>query len=236
MFVRRFAIPGVAAAAAVLLLAAPALALPGFGTAPVSGGGSVSTPWSAKGEGVSSVTVGHHAGYDRVVYTFRDHTLHFEVSYVPGVSQDASGAPVPLRGSAFLAVVLRGATTGLSVQRTITPGFPMLKQIKGAGDFEGVVSYGIGAASRSGFRAFTLTSPNRLIVDLAIPAGSSSGTGTSAGSGTSTGGSSDSSGAGGGGLANTGTSRTVPLVLGGLGLVGLGGMGLWLTRRRGYAG
>src|SRR5262249_37930824 len=121
MSVRRLVLPVLAAVAAVLLVTTPAAALPAFGTAPVSGAGSVSTPWSETGEGVSSVTVGHHAGYDRAVFTFRDHTRHFEVGYVSGVSQDASDAPVPLRGSAFLLVVLRGNTMGLSVQRAITP-------------------------------------------------------------------------------------------------------------------
>ncbi len=274
-YLRRLAVPGIATAAAVLLTAGPAMALPGFGTAPVSGGGSVSTPWSPTGEGVSAVTVGHHAGYDRVVFAFRDHTLRFEASYVSGVTQDASGAPVPLRGSAFLALVLRGATTGLSVQRTITPGFPMLKQVKGAGDFEGVVSYGIGAASRSGFRAFTLTGPNRLVIDLAIPAAAASGSAGSSGTATgsaatgtetadssatgsqstgsqstgsqSTGSEATASGSTGSGTASaqqvgpgdssggvpaTGLARTLPLVLGGLALVGLGGAGLWLARRR----
>jgi LPXTG-motif cell wall-anchored protein len=212
MSVRRLVLPVLAAVAAVLLVTTPAAALPSFGTAPVSGGGSASTPSSGPAVGVSSVSVGHHSGFDRVVFTFRSRTPHFEVSYVSGVTQDASGAPVPLLGSAFLSVVLRGTNAGSSVQPTITPGFPMLKQIKGAGDFEGVTSYGIGAASKSGFRAFTLTGPNRLVIDLAIPA---SGTGAS-----------------GGGLAQTGVSHTVPLAIAGLGLIGLGGAGLWLARRR----
>jgi LPXTG-motif cell wall-anchored protein len=231
MFARRLllpriaVLPGIAAAAAVLLVAAPAMALPGFGTAPVSGGGSGSTPTTGI-SGVSSVSVGHHPGYDRVVFTLAGGMPHFEAGYVAGVTQDGSGAPVPLLGSASLLVMFKGTTVGASVQNTVTPGLPMLKQVKGAGDFEAHTSYGIGAASRSGFRAFTLTGPNRLVIDLAIPAASGTGTGTGgSGSGSGTGGS-------GGGLANTGASHTVPLTIGGLGLVGLGGLGLWLTRRR----
>ena len=218
MYARRLALPGIAAVAAVLLVAAPALAEPAFGTAPVSGGGSA--PGGPGGQAaVTSVTVGHHAGFDRVVFTFTVGVPTFKVSYVAGVTQDASGAPVPLLGSAFLRVVLNGTSTSVHApQTTITPGFPMLKQVKGAGDFEAVTSYGIGAASRSGFRAFTLSGPNRLVIDLAIPAASSGGTGTS-----------------GGGLANTGASRTMPLTAGGLGLVALGALGLWLTRRRVHA-
>jgi LPXTG-motif cell wall-anchored protein len=216
MFARRLALPGIAAAAAVLLLATPAMALPGFGTAPVSGGGSGATPTTGS-SGVSSVSVGHHAGYDRVVFTLTGGVPHFEARYVATVTQDGSGAPVPLLGSAFLFVVFHGTTMGASVQNTITPDLPMLKQVKGAGDFEGYTSYGIGAASRSGFRAFTLTGPNRLVIDLAIP-GAPGGTATSGGTG--------------GGLADTGSSHSLPLTAGGLGLVGLGALGLWLARRR----
>jgi hypothetical protein len=66
---------------------------------------------------------------------------------------------------------------------TITPRLPMLRQLKPAGDFEAVLSFGVGLASRSGYRAFTLTGPARLVIDAAIPSGStgsgSTGTGAS---------------------------------------------------------
>ncbi len=151
------------------------------------------------------MTVGHHAGYDRVVFTFHDHTLHFEVGYVSRVAHEETGAPVRLRGSAFLALMLRGTEMGLSVDPTITPGFPMLKQIKKVDDFEGDVSYGIGAASSSGFRAFTLTGPNRLVIDLAIPATASGSTGSS---GPATGSGATGSGATGSGATGSGTAGT----------------------------
>src|SRR6266536_3716388 len=154
MYVRRLTLPAVVAGAAVLLLAAPALALPAFGTAPVSGGGPASGPQTI----ITSVTVGHHADYDRVVFTFNGPLPHFDVSYVSQVRSDPADQPVPLLGSAFLAVVIRPTSTSVPApQSTITPGFPMLKQVKGTGDFEAVTSYGIGAAHKSGFRAFTLT-------------------------------------------------------------------------------
>jgi hypothetical protein len=247
MSVRRLILPVLAAVAAILLSTTPAAALPAFGTAPVSGGSSA---LSGPGVGVASVTAGHHAGYDRVVFTFTSRTPHFDVGgYGSGVSREETGAPVPLLGSATLGVMFRGTEMGLSVQRTITPNFPMLKQVKEVDDFEGDTSYGIGAASRSGFRAFTLTGPNRLVIDLAIPGASSSSASSGSASG-STGAGSNSSGTAGsgstasgstgsntGGLATTGPSNTVPLVLGGLGLVGLGGgAALWLSRRRLVAG
>ena len=48
-----------------------------------------------------------------------------------------------------------------------TPRFPMLLQVKEAGDFEGVVSFGVGVRRRTGFRAIHLSSPGRIVLDLA---------------------------------------------------------------------
>jgi hypothetical protein len=49
---------------------------------------------------------------------------------------------------------------------TITPGFPTLKQVKIAGDFERVLSFGIGVDHRTGFRVLPLTNPSRVAIDL----------------------------------------------------------------------
>jgi len=53
--------------------------------------------------------------------------------------------------------------------RRIVRPFTQLKEVRLAGDFEGVVTYGIGLAARGDFRVFTLTGPDRLVVDLAFP-------------------------------------------------------------------
>jgi len=53
--------------------------------------------------------------------------------------------------------------------RRIVRPFTQSKEVRLAGDFAGVVTYGIGLAARSDFRVFTLTRPDRLVVDLAFP-------------------------------------------------------------------
>jgi hypothetical protein len=217
MFVRRTALISAGAGFAVLALATPALALPAFGTAPVhgTGGGTGGTSPDV----VSTVTVGHHPDFDRVVFTLTGAVPPYDVSYVSQVRQDPSDRVVTLQGSAFLSVVLHGTSgTAASAQPTITPGFAMLKQVKGAGDFEAVTSYGIGAAGRSGFRAFVLTGPNRLVVDLAIPVTAAAAPAAAPA-------------ADGGDLARTGAAGVLPYTLAGLALVALGGTALWLTRR-----
>lgn len=207
---RRAGIVGLLTTAAVAVAASPAIALPAFGTAPVSLPGVGGT-----GPGqqvvIQSVTVGHHTGFDRVVFTSRDGRPAVTVRYVSQVTRDASGQPVSLLGSAFLLVTLRNTawTTSPSPQPTITPGFPALRQLKGAGEFEAVASYGIGQASKAGFRVFTLSGPDRVVIDLAAPAGAP---------------------AKGGGLAATGFP-TLPVTALGLGLL-LAGLGAYLLSRR----
>jgi hypothetical protein len=49
-----------------------------------------------------------------------------------------------------------------------TSRFPELREVAGAGDIEGVVSFGLGLSAESGFRIFTLTDPDRLVVDVRI--------------------------------------------------------------------
>jgi hypothetical protein len=162
---------GLGAVLALGVVAAGPAAAEDFGTAPVTGAGL-----SAAGSGaaVATVTVGRHATFDRVVFTAEAGLPRWELRYVASVVQDGSGAPVPLDGAADLLLVFRGTdwTDHPSQPRNLEPRHPALRQVTSAGEFEGDLSYGIGQATKAGFRAFTLTGPNRLVVDVAHPAGS----------------------------------------------------------------
>jgi hypothetical protein len=150
----------VAAVSVLTLTAGPAAALPGFGTAPAAGSAGPVT--------ITSVTVGRHPDFDRVVFTASTGIPSWDVRYVPQVTRDGSGAPVPLLGAADLQVVVHGTDwlAHPSAQISVSPGFPALRQVTGAGEFEATLTYGIGQQTRTGFRAFTLTGPDRLVVDL----------------------------------------------------------------------
>lgn len=180
----------------------------GFGTGPVSGPGRVVAP-AAGPVFVSAVSVGRHAGFDRVVFRATGGLPPWQVRYVPSVSQDGSGAPVPLLGAADVLVVLQGTswTTTPSAQPTLTPGFPGLRQVRGAGEFEATLSYGIGQATKAGIRVFALTAPDRLVVDVRHPA-SAAPTTPPAGSGTAGPGTSAPGPTGTTGTANTGTGTS----------------------------
>ncbi len=155
--------------AATIVAAGPAgaaVALPPFTTA------AKSTPDSVAQRELVAFRVATHPGFDRMVFQFRGGTPGFNVRYVARIIQDGSGATVPLRGSRFLAIrfaaalahPLNGATS--NVPRVRTPLFRSIRQVKVAGDFEGVVSYGAGIAGRRAFRVFRLTGPPRIVVDV----------------------------------------------------------------------
>ena len=162
---RRLAVT-LGALAAFACSAAIAWALPPFTTAPKS-----SPPGAGQAE-LYSLTVGCHATYDRLVLRFRLAKPGYEVRLVNQVRQDPSGKLVTLLGSARLLVVVRNArahtadgTTTL-IPAVVTPRCPNLRQIKEAGDFEGIVSFGLGLKHTAAFRVFRLTSPTRIVIDV----------------------------------------------------------------------
>jgi hypothetical protein len=118
-----------------------------------------------------SVQTAERDGYDRVVFTFEGSLPGYQVRYVPRVT-DAGGRRLALRGAAFLEVAFEPARAHGADGRptfpagTITPGSPALRQVRFAGDFEGQVSFGLGVASRGGFRVSELRNPSRVAVDV----------------------------------------------------------------------
>ena len=160
---------------------------------------------------LTGVTVGHHAAFDRVVFTFtgKDVPTH-SISYVAHVVADPSGKFVPLLGNFKIHVVfhdIASAQAGnpAAFQGDIKPGFPQLREVKGAGDFEGVVSFGVGVTARTTYKVTKLTNPARLVLDLPI--------------------------AGSGALPRTGAPDTGSVVLWGLALLVTGGLTMVAARR-----
>ena len=151
--------------ASFLGLAAVAFGLPPFTTAPKASGGS-----GGQAE-VFGVATGCHPTFDRFVVRARFGTPRYDVRYVTRIIADGSGQPVPLRGTKRIRVVIRnarghteGGTNLLPAVRT--PLCPNLRQVKTAGDFEGVVTFGLGLRRKTGFRVFRLTAPTRIVIDV----------------------------------------------------------------------
>lgn len=166
---RRILITILVAIGAVLIstvgLSAPSDALPGWRTT-----AAVHNPDpSVHPIHITDVRVGHHPNFDRVVIDINGPLPGYKVRYVQKVIQDGSGNVVPLRGRYFIQVsIWPTSTVHHSPQGTWTPLFPMLRQVKGAGDFEGMTNYGLGLAGKKGFRVFGLSQPRRLVIDVRI--------------------------------------------------------------------
>ena len=159
---------GCLGAIVAFMLAAPALALPPFSTDPQSAG-----PDDGGQSELFSASVGCHRRFDRFVVRVGDVTpAAYRARYVNKIVSDGSGATVQLLGSKRLRLLFPtarahdGATGAPLVARTLTPRCPNLRQVKLAGDFEGVVTFGFGVRAKHGFRAFRLTAPDRVVVDV----------------------------------------------------------------------
>jgi hypothetical protein len=118
---------------------------------------------------------GRHPGFDRVVFQL-DGPIpsYYSVRYVPVVRLDGSGERLRLRGNAFLEVVVRAPTHDEDYRPVLSPtrlrpDFPALREVSAPGSFEGQTTAGIGVTQRVGFRVFELTSPTRIVIDLAHP-------------------------------------------------------------------
>jgi predicted secreted protein len=127
---------------------------------------------------LSAVRAAGHPGFDRLVFQFAGALPPGRsVTWVPKVVQDASGKVVPLGGRFFLKVVFRPAaahTAAGHVSWTGTiPGqldLPVLRSVKLAGDFENVLSFGVGLWEKVPLHVFTLPAPPRVVIDAAVPA------------------------------------------------------------------
>jgi hypothetical protein len=119
-----------------------------------------------------AVRAGRHAAFDRVVFEFRGGLPTHRVRYVDQLVQDGSGNSVSVAGAANLEVVFQGANAHdgngaptVSTRR-FSPGLPAVKEVAQVGDFEAVVSYGIGVDRRRAVKVTRLSGPSRLVVDV----------------------------------------------------------------------
>lgn len=124
---------------------------------------------------LTAVRVGRHAAYDRIVLDFHGSPpTSFQATWTRQLTADPSGKVVSLPGNMFVAVVVRNASgTDLNGNRTYlgpreftTPALRNVRAVAITGDFERVLSVGIGARHRSWVHVFALTRPSRLVIDI----------------------------------------------------------------------
>ncbi len=125
---------------------------------------------------VSDVRVGRQDGFDRVVFEVAGTgTPGWRVEYVDSASAQGSGAPVDVAGDAVLQVTLTGAgypyDTGVEEFPTRTPvraaGTRSVTEVVFGGTFEGTSEAFVGTTGRTPFRAYALSNPARVVVEVA---------------------------------------------------------------------
>lgn len=141
-----------------------------------AGGTTTSAVAAPQTSTLVAIRAAHHPDYDRVVFEFTGPVPAQRVAgYVPELIGDPSGLPVPVAGDAILQVRMASAR-GHDDNGNVTYGptrrtyaLPNVIQVVNSGDFEGVLTFGIGLAQRTGVTMFTLTGPSRIVVDIATP-------------------------------------------------------------------
>jgi hypothetical protein len=124
---------------------------------------------------IADVRTGRHPGYDRAVFEFERGIPALDVKVgQPPLTYDPSGLPMDVAGEDFLILILRGGTgitpngrqtyDGLT---EFTPGGDVLVEFEQAGDFEAQSEWVAGLTGPACIRVFTLTGPDRLVIDFA---------------------------------------------------------------------
>ncbi|MEV6389983.1 AMIN-like domain-containing (lipo)protein [Nocardia xishanensis] len=162
----------------LLIVPGPALATPAYcgldwGSLDKSNPGHSTAP-------ITNVRSGRHQCFDRLVIDVAGPVTGYRAAYVGSVTMDASGAPVPLRGDAFLSVTVHAPAYDDAGNGTYQPddrgelarvgGYQTLRQVAWAGSFEGQTTFGVGVRARLPFRVYTLDGPgagSRVVLDVA---------------------------------------------------------------------
>jgi hypothetical protein len=123
---------------------------------------------------VDAVRPGTHAGYDRLTIEFMaGHPTDVLVTQQGDAvfTQGASGQRITLAGSAGILVTIQGTDehTDYSGPLDYKTRYPVLLEARQVQDFEGTVQWGIGLSKPACYRAFFLTSPTRLVIDIQTP-------------------------------------------------------------------
>jgi hypothetical protein len=119
---------------------------------------------------LTGIRVAHHAeapGFDRIVFDFSGGIPSYDLTRQESAMfvKDASGQPITLDGSAGIKLVFRDADVQ-GVPADQKPNLPSVREIAQLGDFERVLSYGVGVTSSQCVRVLELSNPARLVVDV----------------------------------------------------------------------
>ena len=121
---------------------------------------------------ISAVRTGTHGTYDRITIEVSNGVPHdVEISAPFGgttFTASPSGQSVTLKGTQGILVTIHGADlhTSYAGSTDLVTGYSTLAQARRVQDFEGVVQIGLGVNGSGCYRAFWMTGPDRLVIDI----------------------------------------------------------------------
>ena len=120
---------------------------------------------------IDAVRTGTHNGYDRITIEFQDGppgSIDLRPQNSSTFTLSPKGEVVTLAGSAGILVIIHSADehTAYSGATDFKTGYPVLLEARQMEDFEGYVQWGLGLSNSACYRAFFLTNPTRLVIDI----------------------------------------------------------------------
>lgn len=184
---RQRIVPQLALAGALVLVAVAVLAVRNWPSITGAGPGTRSSPQptpttqpftcsdqSGGSSGQSAQLTGmriasHEAdGYDRIIFDFSGGIPSYTLSRLDSSTfvRDASGQQVNLDGAAGLRITFHDTDVAPGISNDVKPGLRGVREVEQIGNYERVVSYGVGVSSPQCIRVMELSSPSRLVVDI----------------------------------------------------------------------
>lgn len=127
---------------------------------------------------LSNIRTGQHPGFNRVVLDLSGLPTEHRVREVTAVANCGSGNPISMPGSnEILEVVLIGAAahddngnpTYTGSRNFATPNLDNVRRVALTCDFEATLGVAVGYNNTNSWhRVFTLTSPNRVVIDIGL--------------------------------------------------------------------
>lgn len=127
---------------------------------------------------LSKIRTGLHTDYNRIVLDMSGLPAEYRLREVSSVSDCGSGNPVSMPGSnEILEVVMFGAAahddngnpTYTGPRNFTPPNLDNVRRVALTCDFEAVLTVAVGYTNTSSWhRVFTLTNPNRVVIDIGL--------------------------------------------------------------------
>jgi hypothetical protein len=120
---------------------------------------------------IDSLRTGTHGSYDRLTVEFSNGTPQDVQVGAPGgtsFTASPSGMTITVIGQHGILVTMHGADLHTSYNGSIdiVTGYATLAEVRRVQDYEGVVQLALGVNGAGCYRAFWLTNPNRLVIDV----------------------------------------------------------------------